>query len=180
MFEKIYSNQELFQIITSYCEENGLEVCLSPTLDDENILILKADEFYSSKNIHNPPPAVDCIILVKCQKECYDIYLVELKNIKSPKGFDKENIVLKFKNVITDFLENRFKDIFLNENYCNFNCYFITNLYRCENMSQEEFDKKIKSQNLKLDYFNSIKPFKFKNKIAFIKPIIPNPTIKEC
>ena len=184
MFSKIQQNSELFSIITSYCDENNIEVCLSPELDensDDKLLILKADDYYSSKNMHNPPPAIDCIILVKCDNcNGYDIHLVELRDIKSPSGFDKENIKSKFKTVINDFLQNRFKDIFLNENYCHFNCYFVSNPYKCQNLTQEEYDKKIRDEGLKLDYFNSIKPFKFQGKISLIQPILPNPMISEC
>jgi len=61
-----------------------------------------------------------------------------------------------------------------------FNCYFVTNPYRCNNITQEEYNKKIHDEELKLDYFNSIKPFKFKNKISLIQPILPNPMISEC
>jgi hypothetical protein len=184
MFKKIEQNIKLHSILTSYCAENGVEVSLSPELDDnsdEKLLILKADDYYSSQIMHNPPPAIDCIILVKCDScDGYDIYLVELKDIKSPSGFNKENIKSKFQTVIDDFLQNRFKDIFINEKYCNFNCYFVTNPYRCKSLTQEEYSKKIRDEGLKLDYFNSIKPFRFQGKISFIQPILPNPMIKEC
>jgi len=184
MFKKIYQNPKLYSIISSYCEENNVEVCLSKDLDinsDDKLIILKPDEHYSSKNMPKPPPSIDCLILVKCDNcKGYDIHLVELKDIKSQSGFDKENIISKFKTVINDFLQNEFKNIFLEENYCNFNCWFVSNPYGCRNMSQEEYDKKIHDEELKLDYFNSIKPFKFKNKISLIKPILPNPMISEC
>jgi len=184
MFKKIYNNPELYSIISAYCDENNIEVCLSKELDtnsDEKLIILKPDSFYNSKNMHNPPPALDCIILVKCDEcEGYDIHLVELRDIKSPSGFNKENIVSKFKTVINDFLQDKFGDIFLEENYCNFNCWFVSNPYGCSNISQEEYNKKIHDEELKLDYFNSIKPFKFKNKISLIHPKLPNPMISEC
>ena len=184
MFNKIYNNPNLASIISSYCDENDIEICLDESLEsnsDDKLLILKIDDYYSSKKIHNPPPAIDCLILVKCDSgECYDIYLVELKNIKSPKAFSKENIVEKFKTTINKFLNDEYTDIFLKENYCDFNCYFVTNPYGCQNITQEEYDKKIHDEGLKLDFFNSIKPFKFQNKYSLIKPILPNPTINEC
>ena len=184
MFNKIYNNSELFPIIVNYCEENNIEVSLSKNLEknsDNKLLILEIDSYYHSKNMKNPPPAIDCLILLKCdQCEGYDIYLVELKNIKSPKGFNVQNIIAKFQTVIDDFLQNRFKDIFYNENYCNFKCCFISNPYGLKNISQEDYEKKIHAEELKLDYFNFIKPFKFKNKISWIKSILPNPTISEC
>lgn len=184
MFSKIQNDPALFSIISSYCDENNIEICLSEKLDensDDKLLILKIDDFYSSKNMPKPPPSVDCLILVKCDSsKCYDIYLVELKNIKSQGGFDRDNIVAKFKTTIDKFLNDEFKDIFLAEKYCNFNCYFVTNPYGCKNISQEEYDRKIHDEGLKLDFFNSIKPFKFKDKYSLIQPKLPNPMIDEC
>ena len=184
MFRKIQTNPKLMAIISSYCDENGIEACLSKELDensDDKLIILKPDEYYSTKNMPIPPPAVDCIILVKCDlEECYDIHLIELKNIKSKDGFDKNNIVQKFKTVIEEFLNSEFGDIFLKEKYCNFNCYFVANPYSCKNMSDDEYNKKIHNEGLKLDYFNSIKPFRFQDKYSLIQPKLPNPMISEC
>lgn len=184
MFTKILNNKDLFSIVTSYCDENNIEVGLSQFLydnSDDRLLILKPDNYYSTKNMPKPLPSIDCIILVKCDKtECYDIHLIELKNIKSPNGFDKKQIVSKFKTVIEHFLQDEFKNIFMNENYCNFNCYFVSNPYGCNNMTQSEYDKKIHDEGLKLEYFNLIKPFRFMNKVSFIKPKLPNPMIAEC
>ncbi len=184
MFSKIYNDEDLYPIISNYCNENNIEICLSESLQDnadDQLIILKVDEYYSSKKMHNPPPAVDCIILVKCDKKpCYDLYLIELKSINSPSGFNKENIAQKFKTIIDDFLGNKFSHIFSNEEYCNFNCYFVSDPYRCNNLNQDEYDKKIHSEGLKLDYFNSIKPFRFKNKVSFIQSKLPNPMISKC
>jgi len=131
--------------------------------------------------MHNPPPSIDCIVLVKCDNDnCYNLFLVELKDINSSDGFNKKNIVSKFKTTIDAFLLNKFRDIFLEEKYCNFNCYFVTNPYHCGGMTQEEYDRKIHNEGLKLDYFNSIKPFEFQGKVSFIQPILPNPMVSEC
>ena len=184
MFRKIQTNPKLMAIISSYCDENGIEVCLSKKLDensDDKLIILKPDEYYSTKNMPKPPPSVDCIILVKCDsEECYNIYLIELKNIKSQRGFSNKNIVQKFKTVIEKFLNSEFGDIFLKEKYCNFNCYFVANPYGCKNMSDAEYSKKIHDESLKLDYFNSIKPFKFQGRYILIESKLPNPIISEC
>ena len=125
------------------------------------------------------PPAADCLILVKCEKDCYNLYLVELKNINSPKRFKISNIKDKFKTVIEDFMKNRFGDIFLNEEYCSFKCYFATNPYNFQR-TQSEFEKKIKLRGLKLESLLSMKPLRFKNKTAIINPVLPNPLIEDC
>jgi len=116
MFKKIYNSPDLFKIVSTYCSENNAEICLSDGLDlhsDDKLLILKTDAYYSSKNMHNPPPSIDCLILVKCDKcDGYDLHLVELRDINSQNGFNKENIVSKFKTIIDNFLQVQFKDIF--------------------------------------------------------------------
>lgn len=184
LFEKIYQNSDLFSMVRSYCDENSIEVCLSPNLEaksHEKLLILKPDDYYSSQNIHNPPPAIDCIMVVKCdESECYDMYLVELRNTKSSQGFEIKNIEAKFRTIVDDFLLNKFVDIFGEENYCKLKCYFVSDPYSCNGMSDEEYQKKIKAQGLKLESFNSLKPFKFKNRLAMIEPKLPNPMIDEC
>lgn len=185
LFEKILQTPELLRITASYCSENDMEVCLCPSLKDENIIILKIDDYYSTHNgMNSPPPSIDCLIIVKCeQEECYNIFLVELKDISSPKYFETDNVKKKFETTVDDFLKNRFKDIFENEKYCQFKCLFITDPYKCarNNMSQEEYLELIRAKGLKLDYFLSIaEPFEFGNQAAMITPALPTPTISSC
>jgi uncharacterized phage-like protein YoqJ len=72
----------------------------------------------NSLRMHNSPPSIDCLIIVQCDTNpCYDFYLVELKNIKSTKGFDISNLKDKFTTVIEDFLKTRLGYIFLNPEY---------------------------------------------------------------
>lgn len=185
LFKKILENESLKHLINSVCSENNIEVCFSEYLqkNSDNVIILKIDDYYSTKNgMHNPPPAIDCLILVKCETtECYNIYLVELKNIKKAQYFDINNIVSKFETTINDFLLNRFKDLFIDEKYCNFKCYFVTDPHKCSGkMTQEEYLEHINSKGLKLDYFLSMDYLIFKNKISIIEPILPTPMIQEC
>lgn len=185
MFNKIYNNRTLFGIISSACSENGIEVSLCKELEyesDERLIILKTDAYYSTTVMTNPPPSVDCLVLIKCKNNSnkYSLNLVELRNINSPKGFDKENIKKKFETVINDFLNDKFKDIFLNEEYYDFNCYFVTNPYNLGGMSDDEYSKKIHSESLKLDFFSSLKPFRFKDKISYITPKLPDPILEDC
>jgi len=186
MFSKIINHEELSKILSDSCKENNIEANISNYLINKYqkaYLVLKTDKYYNSlsfKNDEKTPPSTDCLILVKCNKQnCYDLYLIELKNINKPKRFEVENIKDKFKTVIDDFMESRFKDIFNNEKYCKFNCYFITNPYGFKG-TQEEYDKKIKTKGLKLDSFNSMKPLVFNKKVTMIKSILPNPIIESC
>jgi len=117
MFETILSNSDLFALCRATCEENEARIAFDDKLIEDNYIVLKIDAYYSSSRIHNPLPAIDCLIIVKCEtNDCYDFYLVELRDIKSSKGFEIEKIKQKFATTINDFLNDKFKAIF--EAYC--------------------------------------------------------------
>lgn len=180
MFDEIRKNEELFAITRLECCENDYKVSIDEMLQDSDNVILKIDAYFSSNNIHNPPPSVDCLIIVKCSAEdCYNIYLVELKNISRPQGFRRENIVSKFQTTIDIFLKENFGSIFLGKNYCNFKCYFVTNPYNFSG-KQSDYDEHINANGLRLDYFSAIEPFEFEGIYAAIEPKLPNPTITPC
>ncbi len=189
MFREIYNNKELISIKMNYCNENNIEVCLSEELEEseDKLIILKIDEFYSTKNMLTPPKSIDCLIILKCDSNsCYNFYLIELKDIKRSKGFSAKDIRDKFETTFEDFMQNRFKDIFLNEEYCinNLKCYFISDPYcykkRDLNLTREEFLKKTHTKALNTKFLNSFKPFKFRDKTYTITNEMPNPTINEC
>jgi len=181
MFSTIYDIEDLRTIIRNECCENGYEVSIAEELHNSgNVLILKIDAYFNSANMHNPPPSVDCLVIVKCDaNDCYNIYLAELRNISSSNGFNKENIVSKFQTTVDVFLKDKFSTIFLNQTYCNFKCYFVTNPYRFQG-SQSDYDEYINANGLRLDYFIGIEPFEFNGKYALIEPKLPNPTIIPC
>lgn len=113
MFNKIQGNDVLYELITVYCSENSIEVCLSEDIEEDRILIIKPDLYYNSSRMHNPPPSIDCIIIIKCKDNLkYSMNLIELRDIKSPNGFDSKNIVEKFDTVINSFLQDIFSEIF--------------------------------------------------------------------
>lgn len=179
MFDEIIQNDELYGLIKSECSENRIFVEFDEQLekDDDKYIILKTDQYYNTIDFATPPPSVDCLIIVKCSSnQGYDFYLIELKNIKSKSGFDIENIRKKFETVIEDFLKTRFSDIFLNNSYNVNNLYlfFVSDPYKLGNITQKEYDIKIKTRGLKLKTFQLIKPFKFKGKRAEIKPSLPH------
>jgi hypothetical protein len=171
MFETILSNEELFYLQKETCEENNVRVEFSKQLAEDNYIILKVDAYYNSSKMHNPPPSIDCLILVKCDtNECYDFYLVELKDIKSSKGFEIENIQQKFATTINDFLNDKFKNIF--DAYCinDFKLYFVLS---------ETYCKKMGNSHLKVFTLQK-SPYQFRKKIAVIEPIPSGDRIKEC
>jgi hypothetical protein len=96
--------------------------------------------------------------------------LVELKDIKSSKGFNLENIQQKFATTINDFLNDKFKDIF--DAYCinDFKLYFVLS---------EKYYKKMGNSHLKPFTLKKLS-YHFRNKRAVIKPISSGYQVKEC
>ena len=104
MFEAILNDPDLFSLYRAACEENEICIEFSEHLPDDQYLILKIDAYYHSSRMHNPPRSIDCLIIVQCDTNpCYDFYLIELKNISSPKGFNTTEIREKFNTAIEDF-----------------------------------------------------------------------------
>jgi len=183
MFDEILQNEDLSDLRRELCDENDVCVEISETLSEEQYIILQIDAYYHSARMHCPPPSIDCLIIVKCDKnQCYDFYLVELKNINSPKRFDIKNIVGKFETTLNDFLGEKFADIF--QKYCinKLKMYFVSDACRIKrnqaNITESEYKKKI--LNTKLDALQSLKPFQFRNKIATIEAKLPNPMVEPC
>lgn len=135
MFDTIMRNPELFNIVCGSCSENNAHVEFDESLkengelDDVKVLILKPDNFYNSSRMHNPPPSPDCLILINCiDKEHYDLYLVELKDVEKLKRLTPENIVAKFATMVDDFFV-KFEDIF-KKHYTKIEFYVINPHYK--------------------------------------------------
>lgn len=180
MFDVILTTPELFSISRETCEENNIGIELSnQLLETNNFIILKIDAYYNSKRMPDPPPAIDCLIIVKCIKnECYDFYLIELKNLKKIKHLDRKNVEGKFNSTL-NFIEKEFVEVF--GSYCLNRAYFylvsdVLQLRKC-GLTEEQYRKKVKGT--KLDYLqNTI--FQFRGKIVYISPELPNPMVKGC
>ncbi len=185
MFDTILQDTELFGLCRGKCQENDICIEFGDNLAEDAFLILKIDDYYTSSRMHNPPPSLDCLIIVECETNpCYDFYLVEMKNIKSPHGFQIKNIKDKFTTAIEDFLKKRFAYIFLNSDYCvnKFRLYFVSDACRIKkkfpDITHEGYRKKI--LGTKYEAFLSLKPFEFRGKKALIDPRLPNPMVKVC
>lgn len=185
MLDEILSDEQLFAITRTSCNENEIFVEISNNISEDDFLVLKIDQYYNSLNIRTRHPSVDCLIIVRCQKnEGYDLYLVELKNIKRLKGFKTKNIEEKFKTALEDFMSDRFSHIFLNDNYRinKLRMYFISDPLglkkKYPNITAEQYRRRF--SGTKLDMLQSSRPVKFRNKITNIDPRLPNPMAKPC
>ncbi|OHD10700.1 MAG: hypothetical protein A2086_16770 [Spirochaetes bacterium GWD1_27_9] len=181
MIDLIKNEPELKDIIVSKCEDNNYCVSLDEQIDKDNIIILKIDNYYNSSKMHNPPASVDCLIMQKCCNETYNLYLVELRNIKYCSSIKKDNIIEKFNTTLDDFMSVRFKHIFLeNIDKIMLKLYFITDPLGVveKNLTQEIIEKKYK--DTKIGFLQSINPFKFGTKYFRIEHKLPNPIIQKC
>lgn len=177
MFDEIYNNTELFSIRRNECSENGISVDFCEEIIhkyDDDVIILKIDEFYSSKRMNNPPPSIDCLIIIKNDDCSYRLVLIELRNVSSTKSITPSEIIPKFKTTIDDFLCSKFANIFLNEsfNVSSFECYLVSDPLKLKGITQEIYEKKIKGTVY--EAYALQKPFKFRKKAALVQVKIPN------
>nr|VFJ78114.1 MAG: hypothetical protein BECKFW1821C_GA0114237_11672 [Candidatus Kentron sp. FW] len=162
MLDKITNHPELFGLLRQRCQENDIGVRICDELMDNGqlregaIRILEVDAYYHSKNMHNPPPAIDCLIIIKTGEAQFGLTLVELKNVSSGRKADLKPRAIrpKFDTVIQDFLSEEFAPIFLDENIriSHLRLWLVTDPYRWPPMSEEEYRKKLK--NVALRSFN--------------------------
>jgi len=177
MIDKIKQHPELKPFIAGRCEENEIFVSMAKDIPPGNYVVLKVDRYYGSLKLKQTPPSIDCLVPVKCSNQGFIIYLVELKKIKSPKGFTVNNIYGKFKTVIEDFMTVRYAGIFLDRSYRieDLRLYFVTNPYR--------YRQKVTShrrESTRMDALLSRGPFKFRDRLYQLKHILPNPVIENC
>nr|VFK30158.1 MAG: hypothetical protein BECKMB1821G_GA0114241_10603 [Candidatus Kentron sp. MB]VFK34024.1 MAG: hypothetical protein BECKMB1821I_GA0114274_10594 [Candidatus Kentron sp. MB]VFK76199.1 MAG: hypothetical protein BECKMB1821H_GA0114242_10463 [Candidatus Kentron sp. MB] len=182
MLDRITRHPELFGLLRQRCEENDIGVRICDELMDNGqlredaIRILKVDAYYNSKNMRNPPPAIDCLIIIKTGEGAFGLTLVELKNISPTRKADLKPRALrpKFDTVIEDFLSKKFAHIFLDNHIriSHFRLWLVTNPYRWPPMSDEDYQKKLRE--VALDAHLSARPYRFRDKIALLEPRQPS------
>jgi hypothetical protein len=154
-------------------------------LNHNKAIILKMDDYYSSRRMHNPPPSIDCLIITKCNDGSYSFYLVELRDVSGTALIKPKEIVPKFETIVHDFFVNKFPDVFISDdvNINKVHMWVVTNALGTEQLTEEEYRAKIKGTVI--DQYLSIKPFRIKNRLATIEVVSPRlsspkPIIKEC
>lgn len=175
MINRILETEELFQITRSTCEENGIcvNICdnlmIDDQLDSSKIIILKIDKYYNSSLMHNPPPSVDCLVIIKYGENEFGLTLVELKNVSNARDIRPNTIRPKFVTVLDDFLTIRFSSIFSEHAYnlSYLKLWLVTNPYKWPVMTNEQYEKKLKGTVLEL--YLSQKPLRFRNKVSMIE-----------
>jgi hypothetical protein len=136
MFDRIRNHEILYGIECGHCSEHNANVEFDSSLkikgelNDSKVLILKPDSFYHSSRMKNDtPPSPDCLILVNCiDKEHYNLYLIELKDVEKLKRLIPEDIVAKFATMVDDFFV-KFDDLF-KKHYTKIEFYVINPHYK--------------------------------------------------
>jgi hypothetical protein len=190
MFERIYQDPELFAIIRQQCRENDVGATVAAALLDgngdlnhERVIVLKLDSLYSSQNMHNPPPAPDYLVIVKCAENAYEGYVIELRDSVQTGAVRASQILPKFKTALDDFLSKRYRHIFFNGDEIVFKTlklYLVTDPLglRSKGLSEVEYMSRIRGTTL--DAYASLDPVIIGDRALLIEPVLPDPTIEPC
>lgn len=181
MFDIIRQHQDLSGLIRHCCEENGIGADFDTDLkdhagdpDDEKVIILKIDQYYNQQNIAARPKSIDFLILVRCcNPESHSLYLIELKNTSDRVQLAPAGIIEKFKTTVSDFINDKFNNVFSNSDYKRIKLFLI---------SQKTIlaPAKNKNRSSQFDAFSTTKPFELLGHKVMIEPMPPNPIITPC
>ncbi|MCK4406174.1 MAG: hypothetical protein KAV44_00720 [Bacteroidales bacterium] len=176
LLTNIQADASLSYFISNSCTENNVSIIIAHEISNEDYCIIKVDDYYNSLHLAITPPSPDCLIIQRCSFG-YIITIVELKDISSPRSFNKEQIRQKFETCLLDFMSNKFRRYFYDLNIIikDIHLFFVSDPYQ-----QITKPNKIKDKSLLIDIFLSLRPLTFVNKKYYINPILPNPTIYEC
>lgn len=129
----IKSCKELNPHLKETIEDEGIEIDIEKSLNQEKIAIIKVDEYYNDLHLASPPKSIDFArFVVDCECAAYVCYLLELKNVNSPAKLNVKGIQEKFTVTIEDFLTKRFGRIFLADQfkYKDIKLYLVSDAYR--------------------------------------------------
>lgn len=190
MIQKIKNCKELIPYLKNTIEDEGIKVGIDESLIPENLVIIKTDDYYNNLHLSFPPKSIDYVVVVDCACDWYILYLLELKNVNSPKKLSIKDIQEKFENTICDFLSRRFGGIFMacQYKYKDIKLYLVSDAYGLEGKYstyaeyKKNQDKRQKIQgrdSLRVDFNLGSKLFKIRGKIVRINyDIPPNPIIR--
>lgn len=178
MIQQINQTDGLKKYITHEIEDAGLAVAVDSKLNLDEYIGIKVDDYYMGLHLRGETPkAVDFIVTVDCQCDAYCLYILELKNVKSPKGYTTKDIIEKFETAIDRFIKEDFKEIFLNDKYKykEIKLYLVTSAYgkalgQKNYQSYIELLRKINQKDtLTNDWTLSNKLFKFQKEFCGLK-----------
>jgi hypothetical protein len=159
---------------------NGCGVVIENDMPDNSHVAIDIDEYYH-KNVTPTPEIADLLLVAQrlSDKKQHHIYIIEMKNIDSPRYFKAQNIYDKFHTAIEDFMKNRYADVFLDDeiNVTKFRLLFITDAYRLKKRGVPSHEVRSFLLGTKIEFLQNMPLFSYKNFNAAIEYELPNPLL---
>jgi hypothetical protein len=99
---------------------------IDDAINDDSVVALVPDKYYNSLHLSKTPPSIDHLVTLARQENGFAHFLIEDKNTKR---IDVKNVYNKFKTTLKDFMEKRFRHVFLDPKYPihSIQLYLVTN-----------------------------------------------------
>lgn len=191
MLNEIISDAVLHSLIRQTCDENEVFIDIDNSLlsggclSDDNIIIIKLDAYYNSKQMHNPPPSPNCLIVLRCKDGTYNVYIIELRHCNGAKRVKLKDIRQKFETAIFDFVGSKYSHIFSHHKYKikSVFLWLVADPFCTSGLSKDVFEKKVKGTVY--DTYLSMRPLPVLGRLELILPKFPNqsdpyPKISPC
>ena len=182
MLNNIKTNASLIRFLTNNLLENDVGVIINKDMPQNSFVAINIDEYYHHISLEIIPAIADILLVAQklSQNELHHIYIVEMKNIDSPRKFKVKNIYDKFYTAIEDFMKKKYADIFMDEKYKieRFRLFFVSDAYRLKKRGMT--DEQINSFLLetKIMVLQSMQFFQFRKFKAVIEYKLPNPLLE--
>lgn len=185
MIQRIRGNKALKPYLHQEIEDTGVAVEVEPSLTADDYVGIKVDDYYMGLKLQGETPkAVDFIVPVDCGLHWYALYILEMKDTDS---YTRKDIHEKFDTAMNRFLQEDFKDIFLDDRYryCSIKLYLVKKHKQAEKYSSykeyvEVYNKIHAKDTLALDQKLSDKIYTFRNWLVQIeREFPPNPLISK-
>lgn len=186
MIQTIEADRRLNKYLHRTIEDAGVEVEVDASLSEDEYLGIKIDDYYMGLRLGGETPkAVDFIVTVDCGFDWYVLYVLEMKDTNS---YTTAEIEEKFDTAIYRFMQDEYKDIFLNDKYKykDLKLFLVTtaNKAALKFSNYAEWlklrDKINNRDTLQLDRYQGTKLYRFRDRICRIeKEIPPNPLIQK-
>lgn len=175
LIDELKQFEPIQEHIADECAENGCKADIDKSIGKDAFIIIKPDSYYNSMSGIRPP-SPDCLIIIRCGENEYNIYIVELKDISNSGGFSITNIREKFNTCLNDFMQGILSDFFINSNYIirDVKLFFVTDPYDELSGSRIRLSKTTKMDAL---LAMNTKPFRFGEKRLGIEHRAENPVI---
>lgn len=170
LIHQIRNDTLLAPYLADDCTENDICATIEETVNREQLVIIKVDDYYNSLGLGNTPPSIDCLIIQYCSDNQYQVHLVELKNVAQPRAIDSRRLEQKYETTLLDFMSNRFRSYFFDSNY-----QLKPKLVLIAAHVQQQ-----KLKTYSLDFLMGCRVFSFQNKLLAIHGYPSDLTIKNC